>query len=274
MGSVNVQGEEVKKLDEISNEIFKECLKTSGECCGIASEEEESFVAFSPEGRNANAKYVVLFDPLDGSSNIDVCAPIGTIFSIYRRITPVGEFCDISDFLQPGHRQVAAGYVLYGSSTILVYSTGNGVNGFTLDPSIGEFCLSHPNIRTPQKGAVYSINQGSLHQFGTAVQEYVANCMGMDGNKPLSLRYIGAMVADFHRNLLKGGIFIYPATVNAANGKLRLMYECNPLSYLQEHAGGAASNGSKRILDIIPEDLHQRTPIFIGSKLMVEEVAG
>jgi fructose-1,6-bisphosphatase I len=268
-GTTNIQGEEVRKLDDIANQIFIHSLKTSGECCGIASEEEDSFVAFSPEGRNANAKYVVLFDPLDGSSNIDVCVSIGTIFSIYRRISPVGQACTIDDFLQPGHKQVAAGYVLYGSSTILVYTTGSGVNGFTLDPSIGEFCLSHPNIKTPETGKTYSINQGSLLQYNHRVQEYVAECMGANGSKPLSLRYIGSMVADFHRNLLKGGIFIYPDSKSATNGKLRLMYECNPLAFVQEQAGGAAYCDMKRIMDIQPKELHQRTPIYIGSKQMV-----
>jgi len=270
-GNVNVQGEEVKKLDDMANEIMIQSLKTSGECCGIASEEEDEFVAFSPEGRNSHAKYVVLFDPLDGSSNIDVGAPIGTIFSIYRRKSAMGSLCNINDFLQPGKQQVAAGYILYGSSTIMVFTTGNGVNGFTLDSYIGEFCLSHPDLKTSEKGNIYSINQGISCEFENGVQAYVDSCMGKMGGKPLSLRYIGSMVADFHRNLIKGGIFIYPATLTCPQGKLRLMYECNPLAFIQEQAGGAASDGYKRILDIAPAQLHQRTPIFVGSLKMVEE---
>jgi fructose-1,6-bisphosphatase I len=273
-GEVNVQGEEVKKLDDLANQILIRSLKTSGECCGIASEEEDDFVSFPPTGRTADAKYVVLFDPLDGSSNIDVGAPIGTIFSIYRRRSPIGTPCNLDDFLQPGHYQVAAGYVLYGSSTMLVYTTGNGVNGFTLDPSIGEFCLSHPDIQTPKAGKTYSINQGHLLQYDQKIQDYVAGCMGAGGSKPLSLRYIGSMVADFHRNLLKGGVFIYPGSKSAPKGKLRLMYECNPLAFIQEQAGGLASTGTGRILEVTPEKLHQRVPVIMGSEEMVKDAVG
>jgi fructose-1,6-bisphosphatase I len=264
---INVQGEEVKKLDIIANETLKKCLQNSGECCGIASEEEETFVAFS---NRKNAKYVVLFDPLDGSSNIDVIAPVGTIFSIFERVSPVGELCSMDDFVQPGNKQVAAGYVIYGSSTMLVYSTGEGINGFTLDPTIGEFCLSHPEIKTPETAKTYSINQGNYHSFPENVKEFITYCQDATTKKAFSLRYIGSMVADFHRNLLKGGIFIYPATKDAPGGKLRLMYECNPMAFLQEQAGGKATCGGKRILDIVPEKLHQRVVIYIGSTKLVD----
>lgn len=265
--SINVQGEDVKKLDIIANEVLKKCLQNSGECCGIASEEEEDFVAFD---NRKNAKYVVLFDPLDGSSNIDVIAPVGTIFSVFARLSKKGDLCTLDDFLQPGHKQVAAGYVIYGSSTMLVYTTGDGVNGFTLDPTIGEFCLSHSNIKTPSTAKTYSINQGNFNSFSDKVKSFVDYCQDSTNKKAYSLRYIGSMVADFHRNLLKGGIFIYPATKDAPGGKLRLMYECNPLAFLQEQADGTASNGTQRILDIIPEKLHQRTVVYVGSQSLVE----
>jgi len=273
-GDTNVQGEEVKKLDEFANTILIQCLKTSGECCGIASEEEDTFVSFHEERQCANAKYIVLFDPLDGSSNIDCIAPVGTIFSIYKRLSPIGGPCTAEDFLQPGHRQVAAGYVIYGSSTMLVYTTGNGVNGFTLDIAIGEFCLSHPDIQTPAAGKTYSLNQGNYYDFSEGVQQYIDYCQSTEGKKAYSLRYIGSMVADFHRNLLKGGIFIYPAGKKTPNGKLRLMYECNPMAFLQEQAGGQASTGSQRVLDVQPTELHQRVPVFIGSDAMVNDVLG
>ncbi|HPA35178.1 MAG TPA: class 1 fructose-bisphosphatase [Chitinophagales bacterium] len=265
----NVQGEEVKKLDEFANEILIKCLQNSGECCGIASEEEDTFVAF--ENRK-NAKYVVLFDPLDGSSNIDVIAPVGTIFSVFRRKSPVGTLCTLEDFLQAGDQQAAAGYVIYGSSTMLVYSTGEGVNGFTLDPTIGEFCLSHADIQTPKNAKTYSMNQGNCRDFPENIQQFVDFCQDNVTKKPYSLRYIGSMVADFHRNLLKGGVFLYPPTKSAPNGKLRLMYECNPMAYLQEQAGGSASNGGQRILSIQPTELHQRTPVYIGSEELVNKV--
>lgn len=270
-GDTNVQGEEVKKLDEFANTMLVQCLKTSGECCGIASEEEDTFVSFHEDPRCVNAKYVVLFDPLDGSSNIDVNAPVGTIFSIYKRLSPIGTPCTDEDFLQPGRDQIAAGYVIYGSSTMLVYSTGRGVNGFTLDSAIGEFCLSHPKVMTPEQGKMYSINQGNYYSYPDSVKKYIDYCQSEDGKKAYSLRYIGSMVADFHRNLLKGGIFIYPSTKSASNGKLRLMYECNPMSFLQVNAGGIASTGTISVLDVQPTELHQRVPIYIGSKQMVED---
>lgn len=266
--SINVQGEEVKKLDIIANEVLKKCLQNSGECCGIASEEEEDFVAFK---NRKKAKYVVLFDPLDGSSNIDVIAPVGTIFSVFHRVSKIGELCTLDDFLQTGEQQVAAGYVIYGSSTMLVYTTGEGVNGFTLDPTIGEFCLSHPDIKTPASAKTYSVNQGNYNSFPDNVKKFVDYCQDNTDKKAFSLRYIGSMVADFHRNLLKGGIFMYPATKDAPKGKLRLMYECNPMAFLQEQAGGKALNDEQqRILEIPPTKLHQRTAVYIGSKKMVD----
>ncbi|MEZ5055345.1 MAG: class 1 fructose-bisphosphatase [Chitinophagales bacterium] len=264
---INVQGEDVKKLDIIANNVLKKCLQNSGECCGIASEEEPDFVAF--ENRK-NAKYVVLFDPLDGSSNIDVIAPVGTIFSVFKRVSPIGELCTLEDFLQPGYKQAAAGYVIYGSSTMLVYTTGDGVNGFTLEPSIGEFCLSHPAIKTPEMAKTYSMNQGNYNSFSDKVKNFVDYCQDNTDKKAFSLRYIGSMVADFHRDLLKGGIYIYPSTKDAPKGKLRLMYECNPMAFIQEQAGGKATNGKERILDIIPTELHQRTTVYIGSTKLVD----
>ncbi len=265
--TINVQGEEVKKLDLIANEVLKKCLLNSGECCGIASEEEEDFVAFK---NRKKAKYVVLFDPLDGSSNIDVIAPVGTIFSVFERVSKVGELCTLEDFLQSGDKQVAAGYVIYGSSTMLVYTTGEGVNGFTLDPTIGEFCLSHPDIKTPNNGKIYSINQGNFNSFPDNVKKFVDYCQDGSEKKSFSLRYIGSMVADFHRNLLKGGIFLYPATKDTPKGKLRLMYECNPLAFVQEQANGKATDGTQRILEIQPKKLHQRTIVYIGSSKLVD----
>ena len=268
-GTTNVQGEEVKKLDVFANRRFIAALKLGGECCGIASEENENIIVIEDE-ISKEAKYVVALDPLDGSSNIDVNVSVGTIFSIYRRI-PSSNPCKIEDFLQKGSEQVAAGYVIYGSSTMLVYSTGGGVNGFTLDPSIGEFCLSHRNMQIPKTGKTYSINQGNFVSFPEGVKQYVRYCKQEDKatKRPYSLRYIGSMVADVHRNLISGGIFIYPPTKDAPNGKLRLLYECNPMSFIVEQAGGRATNGFERILDIQPKELHQRTPIFIGSEEMV-----
>jgi len=268
-GTRNVQGEEVQKLDEYANEQMIKYLRAGGQCCVMASEEEEDFIHVDDE-HAVDAKYVVLFDPLDGSSNIDVNASIGTIFSIYERVTT--GIPTIEDVLQPGNQQVAAGYVIYGSSTILVYTSGNGVHGFTLDPTIGEYCLSHPNIKTPENGKIYSINEGESNNWTQqGVRDYIHFCkeINSDEKRPYSSRYIGSMVADLHRNLIKGGIFIYPATQKAPNGKLRLLYECNPMAFLVEQAGGLANNGFERILDAKPTELHQRIPIFIGSKNMV-----
>jgi len=269
IGRTNIQGEDVMKLDEFANREFISSLSTSGLCAGIASEEDENVIVI--EGYN-KAKYVVCMDPLDGSSNIDVNVSIGTIFSIYRRQNP-DAVCTEKDFLQKGTSLMGAGYVIYGSSTMLVYTTGYGVNGFTLDPSIGEFCLSHANITIPKNGNIYSINQGNYSKYSAGVKAYVNYCMGLDDSnkKPSSLRYIGSMVADLHRNLIKGGIFIYPSTPDAPKGKLRLLYECNPMSFIVEQAGGRATDGHKRILEIEPTELHQRTPIFIGSDEMVKK---
>lgn len=270
-GSTNIQGETVQKLDVFANNILIQYLKHSGECCGVASEEEDTFISFHTEPHCHSAKYLVLFDPLDGSSNIDCNAPVGTIFSIYRRLSPIGTPCTEEDFLQAGDQQVAAGYVVYGTSTMLVYTTGDGVNGFTLDSAIGEFCISHPNLTTPDRGKIYSVSQGNYNLFEEGVQKYIDYCQSVDDKKPYTLRYIGSMVADFHRNLLKGGIFIYPINKNNKKAKLRLMYECNPLALIQEQAGGSASTGTIRILDVQPAELHQRVPIFIGSKENVND---
>ncbi|MCK4920487.1 MAG: class 1 fructose-bisphosphatase [Bacteroidales bacterium] len=273
-GKTNIQGEDVMKLDEFANEQFIRVLTSSGEVCGLASEENHDIITFN-NNFTKEGKYVVCIDPLDGSSNIDVNVSIGTIFSIYRRITEIGTLPDDRDILQPGTKQVAAGYVIYGSSTMLVYTTGLGVTGFTLDPSIGEFCLSHYNIVTPEKGNLYSINEGYYKQFSPGVQKYLDHCKGKDENSGYSARYIGSMVADFHRNLLKGGIYMYPSTKKQEGGKLRLLYEANPIAFLAEQAGGLATDGKgNRILEIIPKAIHQRVPLFTGSKKMVEDVEG
>jgi fructose-1,6-bisphosphatase I len=271
-GTTNVQGESQMKLDVFSDNALFNAVKWGGQVCGLASEEKETYHAFDLE-HCKKAKYVILFDPLDGSSNIDVNVSIGTIFSIFRRTSSVGDMANVNDFLQKGSDQVAAGYVIYGSSTMLVYTTGHGVNGFTLDPSIGEFCLSHPDMRIPEDGAIYSINEGNLNLCGAGVQAYVNWCKESDKKtgRPYSARYIGSLVADFHRNLIKGGIYIYPGTTKSPDGKLRLQYECNPLAYIVEQAGGKASDGQSRILDIQPKTLHQRVPLFIGSRNMVEK---
>jgi fructose-1,6-bisphosphatase I len=269
LGSQNVHGEGQKKLDVYANEQFISALSQGGECCAVASEENEEMVHIDSVV-SKNAKYVVCIDPLDGSSNIDVNVSIGTIFSIYRRTSLSGASV-LSDFMQRGTEQVAAGYVTYGSSTMLVYTTGKGVNGFTLDPSIGEFCLSHPDMKIPKSGNIYSINEGNYVHFPDGVKRYIKYCQEEDPKtkRPYSTRYIGSLVADFHRNLLKGGIFIYPSTAKSPNGKLRLIYECNPLAWIIEQAGGKASDGYTRILDIQPSSLHQRTPLFIGSADMI-----
>ncbi|MGB8194662.1 MAG: class 1 fructose-bisphosphatase [Chitinophagaceae bacterium] len=274
-GSVNVQGEDVKKLDIYANNQFMGALQHGISCAGLGSEELDEIVVFDDEVSN-NSKYVVLIDPLDGSGNIDVNVSIGTIFGVYRRVSEKGQPCATEDFLQPGNRQVAAGYIVYGSSTMLVYATRRGVNGFTLDPSIGEFCLSHPDIKCPEKGKIYSVNHGNFFQYEETVRNYINCCQKKtrsDGG-PYTQRYIGSMVADVHRNLIKGGIFMYPGTTDKPKGKLRLLYECNPFAFITEVAGGKATNGKERILDINPTELHQRTPLFIGSKLMMEELEG
>jgi fructose-1,6-bisphosphatase I len=272
-GTVNVQGEDVKKLDVFANNQFMGVLKHGISCAGIGSEEMDEFVVFDDEVSN-NSKYVVLFDPLDGSGNIDVNVSIGTIFSIYRRLSPLGAPCTKEDFLQPGNKQVAAGYMIYGSSTMMVYATKRGVNGFTLDPSIGEFSLSHPDIKCPPSGKIYSVNHGNFFQYDEGVREYINVCQKKDKSSggPYTQRYIGSMVADVHRNLIKGGIFMYPGTLDKPKGKLRLLYECNPFAFIVEVAGGRATNGKQRILDIQPTELHQRTPFFVGSKDMMDEL--
>lgn len=271
-GVSNIQGEVQMKLDLFANEKLKAALKARGQVAGIASEEEDEIVIFDGE-RSTSGKYVVLMDPLDGSSNIDVNVSVGTIFSIYRRVTPVGTPVTLEDFLQPGHKQVAAGYVVYGSSTMLVYTTGCGVHAFTYDPSIGVFCLSHESVRFPASGNMYSINEGNYIKFPTGVKKYIKYCQEMDEatHRPYTSRYIGSLVSDFHRNLLKGGIYLYPSTATHPQGKLRLLYECNPVAFLAEQAGGKASDGKNRILDIVPEQLHQRSPFFVGTESMVND---
>jgi fructose-1,6-bisphosphatase I len=272
-GEVNIQGETQQKLDVYADEVFISALVSSGECCGVATEENQSEIVFSDKSA-AKGKYVVCIDPLDGSSNIDYNVSVGTIFSIYRRITPRGEKVKNEDFLQEGSKQVAAGYVIYGSSTMLVYSTGFGVNGFTLDPSIGEFCLSHPDIKTPLDGFIYSVNEGNYIHFPAGVKKYIKYCQEKDTNtgRPYASRYIGSLVSDFHRNLLKGGIFIYPENEAAPKGKLRLVYECNPIAFIALQAGGAASDGIRNILEITPLSLHQRSPFYAGSKNMISKI--
>lgn len=271
-GSENIQGEDQQKLDVYADNQFINAFKYGGEVCGIASEENDDFMPFDNE-TSQKGKYVVAFDPLDGSSNIDVNVSIGTIFSIYRRVSATGPAI-LEDFLQPGNKQVAAGYVIYGSSTMLVYTTGNGVNGFTLEPSIGEFCLSHPDIKTPEDGRLYSFNEGNYNTFSKGLQKYCDWVKEEDPatGRPYSCRYIASMVADIHRNLIKGGVFCYPATQGSPNGKLRLLYECNPMAFIVEQAGGIASTGYQRIMDIQPESLHQRVPALMGSKKMVQKV--
>jgi len=271
-GTENIQGEAQQKLDVYANNQMINALKAQHEVCGIGSEENEDFIAFD-SGESMWGRYIVLMDPLDGSSNIDVNVSIGTIFSIYRRKTKAGTVAQLEDFLQPGVDLVAAGYVIYGSSTMLVFSTGHGVNGFTLDTSIGVFCLSHPNMRIPKDGNIYSINEGNYKQFPEGVKRYIKYCQEEDEatNRPYTSRYIGSLVADVHRNMIKGGIYIYPPTGPNPNGKLRLLYENIPLAFIVEQAGGVASDGKNRILDIIPTELHQRTPLFIGSKNMVAQ---
>jgi fructose-1,6-bisphosphatase I len=272
-GTVNVQGEDVKKLDVYANNQFMGVLQHGISCAGIASEELDDFVAFEDEV-SKNSKYVCLFDPLDGSGNIDVNVSIGTIFCIYRRVSDRGTTVTREDFLQKGKNQVAAGYIVYGSSTMLVYATRRGVNGFTLDPSIGEFCLSHPDIQCPANGKIYSVNHGNFFQYDEGVKKYITLCQNKtkESGGPYTQRYIGSMVSDVHRNLIKGGIFMYPGTTDKPKGKLRLLYECNPFAFIVEAAGGKATNGKQPILDIQPTELHQRTPFFVGSREMMAEI--
>ena len=272
-GSVNVQGEDVKKLDVYANNQFIGVLRHGISCAGVGSEENDDIVVFDDEISN-KSKYVLLMDPLDGSGNIDVNVSIGTIFSIYKRVSELGKPCTIDDFLQPGIKQVAAGYIIYGSSTMLVYATNRGVNGFTLDQAIGEYTLSHPDIKCPDSGKIYSVNHGNFFQYADSIRKYITVCQQKqksDGG-PYTQRYIGSMVADVHRNLIKGGIFMYPGLTNKPKGKLRLLYECNPLAFIVEVAGGKATNGLQRILDVKPTELHQRSPLFIGSCKMMEEL--
>ncbi len=271
-GDENIQGETQMKLDVFANETMKKALIARGDVAGFASEEDDTFVAFDTE-RGRNAKYILMTDPLDGSSNIDVNVSVGTIFSIYKRVSPIGTPVTMDDFLQPGRKQVAAGYVTYGSSTMLVYTTGNGVNGFTYDPSLGLFILSHPNMKMPFEGKYYSINEGQYLKFPDGVKKFIKFCQEEDKatGRPYSSRYIGSLVSDFHRNLLKGGIYIYPSTKSHPNGKLRLLYEGNPMAFLAEQAGGMATDGFNPILDIKPTELHQRVPFFVGSTAMVQK---
>ena len=270
-GNINIQGEDQQKLDVLAHNIFITALSQREVVCGIASEESDDFIEIIPGENGEMSKYVVLIDPLDGSSNIDVNVSVGTIFSIYRRITEPGSPVDISDFLQKGINQVAAGYIVYGSSTIMVYTTGNGVNGFTLDPSLGTYYLSHPNMQFPQKGKIYSINEGNYIKFPQGVKDYIKYCQLEEDDRPYTSRYIGSLVSDFHRNMIKGGIYMYPSTSQSPKGRLCLLYECNPMAFLAEQAGAKASDGFRRILEIEPETLHQRVPFFCGSIQMVEK---
>ncbi|RMA66189.1 class 1 fructose-bisphosphatase [Ulvibacter antarcticus] len=270
-GETNIQGEDQQKLDVYANEVFIKTLTNREIVCGIASEEEDDFITIKGRNEKNDNKYIVLIDPLDGSSNIDVNVSVGTIFSIYRRVTASGTPVTMEDFLQPGNLQVAAGYIVYGTSTMIVYSTGHGVNGFTLNPAIGTYYLSHPNMRFPETGNIYSVNEGNYIHFPQGVKNYIKYCQQEEGDRPYTSRYIGSLVSDFHRNMIKGGIYIYPNTSKDPEGKLRLLYECNPIAYIAEQAGAKASNGFMRILDIKPTQLHQRVPFFCGSKLMVEK---
>jgi fructose-1,6-bisphosphatase I len=272
VGETNIQGEDQQKLDVYANQKFIQTLINRNIVCGIASEEEDSFISINSQDENHQNKYVVLIDPLDGSSNIDVNVSVGSIFSVYRRVTPVGTPVQLEDFLQPGNQQVAAGYVIYGTSTMLVYTTGAGVNGFTLNPAIGTFYLSHPDMMYPKDGYIYSVNEGNYIHFPQGVKDYIKYCQMEEGDRPYTSRYIGSLVSDFHRNMIKGGIYMYPKSSKTSNGKLRLLYECNPMAFLAEQAGGLASDGFHRILDIQPKELHERVPFFCGSKHMVEKL--
>ena len=270
-GEENIQSEKQQKLDVYANEKFINTLINRNIVCGIASEEEETFISINSNDKNNQNKYVVLIDPLDGSSNIDVNVSVGTIFSIYRRKSKIGAEVSIDDFLQSGRFQVAAGYIIYGTSTMLFYTTGNGVNGFTLNPAIGTFYHSHSNVQIPKNGNIYSINEGNYLQFPDYVKKYIKFCQEEEDERPFTSRYIGSLVSDFHRNMIKGGIFLYPQTAKNPNGKLRLLYECNPIAFICEQAGGLAINGEKNILDIEPKELHERTPFYCGSEKMIQQ---
>ncbi|NQX82909.1 MAG: class 1 fructose-bisphosphatase [Flavobacteriaceae bacterium] len=271
-GETNIQGEDQQKLDVYANEVFMQTLINREIVCGIASEEEDDFVSVHGKTGNNENKYIVLMDPLDGSSNIDVNVSVGTIFSIYHRVTPVGTPVTKEDFLQKGVNQVAAGYVVYGTSTMLVYTTGHGVNGFTLNPAMGTFYLSHPNMEFSEMGNIYSINEGNYIHFDQGVKDYIKYCQSEDdGKEAYTSRYIGSLVSDFHRNMIKGGIYIYPKSKKSPKGKLRLLYECNPMAFLAEQAKGKASDGKNRIMEIKPTELHERVSFFCGSKKMVEK---
>ena len=271
VGETNIQGEDQQKLDVYANTKFIQTLTKRNIVCGIASEEEDDFITVNSQDENHGNKYVVLIDPLDGSSNIDVNVSVGTIFSIYRRITPIGTPVTLDDFLQKGSQQVAAGYVVYGTSTMLVYTTGAGVNGFTLNPAIGSFYLSHPDMKFPEDGKIYSVNEGNYIDFPQGIKDYIKYCQKEEGDRPYTSRYIGSLVSDFHRNMIKGGIYLYPQSSKNPKGKLRLLYECNPMAFLAEQANGKASDGVNRIMDIQPTELHERAPFICGSKNMVEK---
>jgi fructose-1,6-bisphosphatase I len=271
-GITNIQGEDQQKLDIYTNDIFINAITNREVVCGIVSEENDDFIILNGSNNSMSNKYVVLMDPLDGSSNIDVNVPVGTIFSIYRRITPIGTAVKKEDFLQKGKQQVAAGYIIYGTSTILVFTKGNGVNGFTLNPAIGSFYLSHPNIKIPLEGNIYSINESNYLYFSQGVKDYLRHCQEFKQGNPYTARYIGSMVADFHRNMIKGGIYMYPNCDTHNNGKLRLLYECNPIAFIAEQAGGKATDGLQRILDIKPSEIHERSPFYCGSLKMIEKL--
>ncbi len=272
VGETNIQGEEQQKLDVFANDKFIQSLINREIVCGIASEEADDFISINSNDERNQNKYVVLIDPLDGSSNIDVNVSVGTIFSIYRRITPLGTPVTMEDFLQPGKDQVAAGYIVYGTSTMLVYTTGHGVNGFTLNPAIGTFYLSHPDMQFPETGNIYSVNEGNYIHFHQGVKDYIKYCQKEEDDRPYTSRYIGSLVSDFHRNMIKGGIYMYPKSSITEEGKLRLLYECNPMAFIAEQANGLAIGGRNRILDIKPQELHQRIPFFCGSRKMVEKL--
>lgn len=272
VGTTNIQGEDQQKLDLYAHNVFVQTLINREIVCGIASEENDNFITIQGLDQAHNNKYVVLMDPLDGSSNIDVNVSVGTIFSVYHRVSPIGTPVQKEDFLQPGIKQVAAGYILYGTSTMIVYTTGRGVNGFTLNPAIGSFYLSHPNMMCPEEGNTYSVNEGNYVHFPQGIKDYIKYCQEESENRPYTSRYIGSLVSDCHRNMIKGGVYLYPSTFKAPKGKLRLLYECNPMAFITEQAGGAASDGKTRILELEPTELHQRTPFYCGSKNMVSKI--